>query len=202
MSETLKDDRHDQEPKSKAPGTTERAKELLQQPRIRFGALAALLVVGAAVAWVVIGKATSSDQTSPPRPATATGLVALSANGLRSLAAVVAQPIYWAGPKKGYLYELTRTETRCVFIRYLRGTRKAELKIATYPYPRALQALKNVSHGREHSLPGGVGRARRHEVPEEVPRRLPRSQLSGRPLRPLGRARAARRVLGSVRPVS
>ncbi len=158
MSETLKDDTHDQEHGPKAPGAPQRAKDFLQQPRIRLGAVAALVLVAAGVAWVVIGKATSSDQTSPPPPTT--GPVALSASGLRTLATVVGRPIYWAGPKTGYLYELTKTGAGNVLIRYLppdvkAGTSKPELTIATYPYPNAFQALKNVAHGRQHTLPGG-----------------------------------------------
>ena len=156
MSETLKDDTQQAEPKPTA--APERGKELLQQRFVRGGAIGVLLVVIAVVVWVVRNN-TSSSQSSPP-PATTTGPVALSANGLRTIARVVGQPIYWAGPKRGYLYELTRTENGSVFVRYLprgvnAGSRKSELTIATYRYPKALQALKNVSHGREHMLPGG-----------------------------------------------
>jgi hypothetical protein len=158
VSETLKDDVQEKEPNSNAPGAFERAKELLRDPRIRFGAVAALLVAVAIVAWAVISN-TSSSQSSTP-PATATGPVALSAGGLRTLAAVIGQPIYWAGPKTGYLYELTRTQTGNVLIRYLPpaakvGTHKPELTIATYPYQHAYEALKNVTQGRLHRLPGG-----------------------------------------------
>jgi hypothetical protein len=33
--------------------------------------------------------------------------------------------------------------------------RKPYLTVATYPYPHALRALKNVSHGQQVGLPGG-----------------------------------------------
>jgi len=155
VSETLKDD---QQAEPKPTAAPERVKDLLRQPFVRGAAVGVVLVVVAVVAWVVVSNA-SSSQSSPPR-ATTTGPVALSASGLRTIARVVGQPIYWAGPKKGYLYELTRTEDGSVFVRYLprgvnAGSRKRELTIATYRYPKALQALKNVSHGREHTLPGG-----------------------------------------------
>jgi hypothetical protein len=38
---------------------------------------------------------------------------------LRTLAQRVGHPIYWAGPKPGYTYELSTTSNGSVFIRYL-----------------------------------------------------------------------------------
>ena len=156
MSETLKDDAQEKEPSSGAPGS-ERAKGLLRRTRILLGAMAAVLIVGAVVAGVVIYK---NDHGSSAPSATPVGPVGLSESGLRTLAASVGQPIYWAGPRKDYLYELTRTRDRKIFIRYLPpgasvGAKKPYLTIATYPYPDALQALTNVAHGRQQSLPGG-----------------------------------------------
>jgi hypothetical protein len=158
VSETLKDETREKGPESKAPDISDQAKGFLRDPRIRFGAVAALLLVVGVVAWVVLSNS-SSSQTLPP-PATATGPVALSAGSLRTLVTAVGQPIYWAGPKEGYLYELTRTQKGNVFIRYLPpgakvGTRKPELTVATYPYRHALQALRNVANGREFRLSGG-----------------------------------------------
>ena len=155
MSETLKDDTQDKEPSSGAPGS-ERAKGRLRQP-ILLGALAAVLIVGAVVAGVVIYK---NDHGSSAPLATPVGPVGLSESGLRTLAAAVGQPIYWAGPRKHYLYELTRTRDRKIFIRYLPpgasvGAKRPYLTIATYPYPNALRALTNVAHGQQQSLPGG-----------------------------------------------
>jgi len=156
VSETLKDDAQEKEPSSGAPGS-ERAKGLLRRTRILLGAMAAVLIVGAVVAGVVIYK---NDHGSSAPSATPVGPVGLSESGLRTLAASVGQPIYWAGPRKDYLYELTRTRDRKIFIRYLPpgasvGAKKPYLTIATYPYPDALQALTNVAHGRQQSLPGG-----------------------------------------------
>jgi len=156
VSETLKDDTQEKEPSSGAPGS-ERAKGLLRRTRILLGTMAAVLIVGAVVAGVVIYK---NDHGNSAPSATPVGPVGLSESGLRTLAASVGQPIYWAGPRKDYLYELTRTRDRKIFIRYLPpgasvGAKKPYLTIATYPYPDALQALTNVAHGRQQSLPGG-----------------------------------------------
>ncbi len=156
MSETLKDDTQEKEPSSGAPGS-ERAKGLLRRTRILLGTMAAVLIVGAVVAGVVIYK---NDHGSSAPSATPVGPVGLSESGLHTLAAAVGQPIYWAGPRKDYLYELTRTRDRKIFIRYLPpgasvGAKRPYLTIATYPYPNALQALTNVAHGQQQSLPGG-----------------------------------------------
>jgi hypothetical protein len=119
--------------------------------------------MASALAAVVVAAAFSGcgNSSAPSKPkAKPIAQVGLSASGLRTLAAGVGQPIYWMGPKRGYLYELTRTRTGNVFIRYLppgvnAGTRNPELTIATYPYRHALQALRNVANGREFRLSGG-----------------------------------------------
>ena len=156
MSETLKNDTKNQEPGPKARDASLRPRELLRQPRILIGA-AVVIFIGALVGWIV-GHHNSHRSSVPSTERVAP--VGLSESGLRTLAAAVGQPIYWAGPKSGYLYELTRTQTGNVLIRYLPpgakvGTRKPELTIATYPYPHALQALKNVAAGQGRRLPGG-----------------------------------------------
>jgi len=158
MNETLNDKTKRAAPRSERQAARGRAKALVHHRYVQVGALVVLLIAVGTVTWVALGSSSSSQ--TPSGPATTTGPVALSANGLHTLAGIVGQPIYWAGPKKGYLYELTRTKTGSVFIRYLPpevkvGSRKPQLTIATYRYPNALQALKNVAHGREHALAGG-----------------------------------------------
>ena len=84
----------------------------------------------------------------------------MSAKGLRKLATSVGQPIYWAGPKQ-VLYELTRTTRGTVYVRYLPpnvkvGSKKSiYLIVATYPFPNALQALREVKVGHKVVIPGG-----------------------------------------------
>jgi hypothetical protein len=150
---------HEVEPE--APSTPGEARKLLGEPRLRLGAAVALAVAAGLVAWAVIGSGNSGSSTSSTPSATPIAPVALSVKGLRTLAATVNQPIYWAGPKRGYMYELTRTQTGNVFIRYLPAGVKAGaqggnyLVIATYPFGNALQALKNVANGGGIGTPGG-----------------------------------------------
>ena len=146
------------------PGTGRR------RPRLRVGAAVALAAGAGLAAWAIVGHdgagSSSTSSVSPPTPATAAATakpiepVALSAKGLRTLTSSVQQPIYWAGPKAGYLYELTRTRTGTVFIRYLPPGVKAGAKqqkyliIATYPFVNPVKALKNLS-GTHLAIPGG-----------------------------------------------
>ena len=87
--------------------------------------------------------------------------VGLSVKGLRTLTASIPQPIYWAGPKPGYLYELTRTSTGKIFVRYLPpgtqvGSKKATyLIVATYPFRNALKALTDLRTQHQLKIPGG-----------------------------------------------
>jgi hypothetical protein len=120
------------------------------------------IVVAAAAAgvgaWLVAARSSSSNQATRVAP---TAPVALSASGLKTLAGVVGQPIYWAGPRKHYFYELKRTANRNVYIRYLPPGVNAGAPghrytiIATYPFPNGLAALKRVAGGRGIDLPGG-----------------------------------------------
>ena len=105
----------------------------------------ALVVIAAVVAlvlWLVLRDNTSSS--SPPSNATA-----VSAAQIRRLAASVAHPVFWIGPKHGYTYELTRTSNGSIYIRYLPpgvklGAAKAYLTVATYPFPGAYAAIEAV----------------------------------------------------------
>jgi len=123
---------------------------------IVIGLVVVAAVAGGAIAWVLFGRASSDKpQVVPIAP------VGLSASGLRALSAVVPQPIYWAGPRKGYLYELKRTSDGSVYVRYLPpGVSVGEsgdgyLVVATYPSADALSALQKSANGQGISIPGG-----------------------------------------------
>jgi hypothetical protein len=162
----------DQEQKPDGPPTADDPRTGRRRPRLRVGAAVALAAGAGLAAWAIVGHdgagSSSTNSVSPPAPASATtaatakpiGPVALSAKGLRTLTSSVHQPVYWAGPQAGYLYELTRTSTGRVFIRYLPPGVKAGAKqqkyliIATYPFVNPVKALKNLS-GTHLVIPGG-----------------------------------------------
>jgi hypothetical protein len=80
--------------------------------------------------------------------------VAASVDDLKALAARLGHPIYWAGPKRGFTYELTRTSNGSVFVRYLPAgvklgdPRPRFLTVATYPFPGAYPALAKTAKGQ------------------------------------------------------
>ena len=87
---------------------------------------------------------------------------AASVAELEAVAKSLGHPVYWAGPRKGVTYELTRTTDGKVYIRYLpRGTpvgdRRANyLTVATYPFPNAFKAVKRAEVGAKTiALAGG-----------------------------------------------
>ena len=98
---------------------------------------------GAAESLVANGKLTTIgnlDAGSAPHP------VAASLGNLKSLAASLKHPVYWAGVKKGYTYELTQNSSGQVFVRYLPkgvavGSSNPYLTVATYPFQGAYAAL-------------------------------------------------------------
>jgi hypothetical protein len=147
-----------------AGGSSEGTEGFLRRPRVRLGAVVALAAAAGIIAWVVIG--TEDNSSSTPATTTkgpvATGhaAVGLSASGLRTLARTVKQPIYWDGPKRGYIYELTRLSDGRIYVRYLPpGVKVGDkrgifLIIVTYPFPGALSAIKKVSNGKGIEIPG------------------------------------------------
>jgi hypothetical protein len=90
----------------------------------------------------------------PRGAAQATSATAASVADLRSLARRLGHPIYWAGQKPGYTYELTQNSAGAVFIRYLPpgiapGANDAYPTVATYPFPQALAAIRRVARGNK-----------------------------------------------------
>lgn len=87
--------------------------------------------------------------------------VLLSAAQLQAASRVLGQPIYWAGPRKGFSYEFTLTQNGYAFVRYLpHGVRPGDPTskyqiVATYPLSGAYAALKHYAKGKESHGPGG-----------------------------------------------
>ena len=138
---------------------------------MRIGAVLAVAAAAALIAWFFIDRSndSSTDTTSTPTlpvttPPTETGATHIgpatfSQNDLAQLSQSIGQPIYWAGPKPGFKYEITETTSGKVYVRYLPSGVKAGdpranfLIIATYPFPNAFNALKKVAKGHGVALP-------------------------------------------------
>jgi hypothetical protein len=78
--------------------------------------------------------------------------VDVSVGGLRAISASIRQPMYWAGPKPGVTYELTRTTDRRTYVRYLplgvaAGSPQPFLTVGTYPVANAFTVTRAAARG-------------------------------------------------------
>jgi hypothetical protein len=111
--------------------------------------VAALAVTAGAIAWVFVrdtGDSSTGNRAGNRGAAGAIGAEAASATSLRRLAASVRHPVFWLGPKSGKTYELTKTSSGKIYIRYLParaspGANAPYLTVATYPFPGAYAAI-------------------------------------------------------------
>jgi hypothetical protein len=95
----------------------------------------------------------TSGQIKPvgAAPSTLARSQAASRQQLKGLAVTLGHPIYWAGAQGEFTYELTRTRSGSVYIRYLPtgvsvGERRPDfLTIGTYPQKHALEILKRTA---------------------------------------------------------
>ena len=112
--------------------------------RLRLGAVIAIAVGAALILWLML-KDDGSDNAAKPAAA-----VAASPTDLRAVPDSVKHPVYWAGRRAGYTYELSKT-ARGVYVRYLPpGVAVGDqhpnyLTIASYPYPRAYATLSKAA---------------------------------------------------------
>jgi hypothetical protein len=120
-----------------------RAPHLHLQLSVLAGAVALAAVV---VVWLLLR---NGDQTTIPAPNSGPALV--SQAQLERLAASVDHPVYWAGPKDGFSYELTRASQGRIFVRYLprgvaAGDRRPDfLTVGTYSQTKAFTDLKRAA---------------------------------------------------------
>ncbi len=135
---------------------------------VRIGAVVAIALAAGFVVWLLVrgnddssssSKATTTEETAKP-----IGPVAATPAALRSASAQAKRPIYWVGPRSGQTYELTRTASGRVYIRYLPpgakiGNRRADYTIVgTYPTKDALKVLQDLAKQpteKSVSAPGG-----------------------------------------------
>ena len=139
---------------------TERTLPSRNEPLELRGAYVQLLILGLAclaAASVVVWLLLRSDGHAAPLPAAGGGPTLVSQAQLERLPAVVGHPVYWAGPRNGFSYELTRTANGRTFVRYLPpgvpagDARPDFLVVGTYSRPGSFAALQ-----RAAERPGSV----------------------------------------------
>jgi hypothetical protein len=117
---------------------------------VLFAVVFGVALVGVA-AWLVLR---DSGTSKAERAAANTA----SISALASLAKTVGHPVYWAGPKDGYRYELTHTTDGRIYIRYLPtgvavGTAAPNyLTVGTYPVQGAIGTVRAIGSKKGGSL--------------------------------------------------
>jgi len=123
------------------------------------------VAVGAAacvVAWLALG-GQGSTKGLPALPAANSGPALVSQAQLERLAGSVDHPVYWAGPKSGYSYEVTSTSNGRFYVRYLpSGVRAGDprpnyLVVGTYAQQGAFADLKHAAK-QQGSISLGIDR--------------------------------------------
>ena len=134
-------------------------------PALRVSAVLAVAAAAFFVAWLALrggGEARTPAAASAPPPVAQ--VRAASESELQSLAESLNHPVYWAGAKRNYTYELTRLTDGRIYIRYLPAgvkigdNRPLFLTIGTYPRKKAFAELERAARGQgavRAGLPGG-----------------------------------------------
>jgi hypothetical protein len=129
-----------------------------RRPNVRVGAVIAVAIAVAFVAWLLVrGGDSNTAGTGSTSTGQASGPAATTTDKLRALSDELGHPIYWAGPIPDSTYELTRTSDARIFIRYLPrgvpvGIRKASYTIVgTYPVTNAYKVLQGLGKKPEES---------------------------------------------------
>jgi hypothetical protein len=129
-----------------------------RRPYLLFVVLGVATAVAAGLAaWFLL----RGDDGTAALPAPNSGAALVSQAQLERLAASVSHPLYWAGPRSGFSYELTTTSTGRIFIRYLpRGVKAGDprpdfLVVGTYTQPGSFADLRKAGK-RKGSVTLGI----------------------------------------------
>jgi hypothetical protein len=194
-----------------APARVATPAQWSRRPRVRAGAVIALAIAAGVIVWLVVGRDdnSSSPTASTPPAATSAGLgpVAMSPAALRSLAQKLHHPVYWAGARNGYTYEVTETADGKVYVRYLpKGVKVHDpranfLIVATYPYPDALAALKRAGKQKVVKVRPGAFAFVDPTYPKSVHMAFPHADYQIEVFDPSPKRSRAVALSGDVRPV-
>lgn len=140
------------------PRRSRKADSRSGRKRMGIGAVVAIAIAAGLVAWLLIDRHNSSFALNPVTPIAPQ---ALTADGLKSTAGQLGQPVYWAGPKAGYTYALERDRNDNIHVTYLPpgtalGAKGNYLVVGTFRFVDALSAIQRASHNhgtRTLSLP-------------------------------------------------
>jgi hypothetical protein len=131
-----------------------------RRQEVRVGAVIVVALAIAIVVWLV---AVRDGGSSSPKITTISPTAA-TPDRLRALAKDVGHPVYWAGPAKNVTYELTKTSSGRIFVRYLPAgvpvgtSRSGYTIVGTYPVDNAYDVLNELARkSGESSFPAPRG---------------------------------------------
>ena len=122
-----------------------------KKPWVLFSAVVLVVAGAGGGAWFALRD--DGARTAAHAPAATASIQALVALGTS-----VGHPVYWAGPKDGYRYELTHTTDGRIYIRYLPpgvavGSSAPDyLTVGTYPVKDALATVRAIGSKTGGSL--------------------------------------------------
>jgi hypothetical protein len=125
----------------------ERAEPGFSFNRLRIGAVIAVAIAIAFIAWLILK---GDDKNNSSTPTRAPG-VAASVSDLKKLPGTLGHRVYWAGKRSGFTYELTQTSGGDIYVRYLSpgvqvgDNRPNFLTVGTYPHPKAFGTVTKAS---------------------------------------------------------
>jgi hypothetical protein len=121
-----------------------------EEKRLRPSAVIAIALAAGLLVWLLFIKGdddstTTSDQTTPA----AQEIKVVPESGLLAAMKGVGYPVYWAGPRVGVEYEVSRPEVGRTYVRYLpkgeeAGSEQQFLTVGSYEQADAVAAIRKL----------------------------------------------------------
>ncbi|HET7454707.1 MAG TPA: hypothetical protein VFJ76_04230 [Solirubrobacterales bacterium] len=136
---------------SRFPSSLEELKRLPQ--RVRLTAAAAVLLAVVLVVWLIASSGGDSSSSSAPAAGAQSAGKTVSVvpeSGLLGAMEGVGYPVYWAGPRAGVEYEVSRLDEGRTYVRYLPQGEEVESKkpfltVGSYDEQDALANLRKLA---------------------------------------------------------
>lgn len=137
---------------SKGKGNGSRPKSATDEPpqRPRASAIVAVVLAVGLLVWLLFINGGDDSSPSPEATAPAAKEIALvSESGLLPAIEGVGYPIYWAGPRVGVKYEVSRPEGGRTYVRYLpngekAGSERQFLTVGSYEQEDAVDSIREL----------------------------------------------------------
>ncbi len=117
---------------------------------VRITAVVAVALAVGLLVWLLLIKGEGDDSSSAPQAASGSKQVSLvPASGVLGALEGVGYPVYWAGPRPGVGYEVSRLPEGRTYIRYLPKGEEVEsntpfLTVGNYEQANALESIREL----------------------------------------------------------